>query len=343
MSFASEIRRHFGKEDESGIKKLQEDIRKIYKDINDEKKSDCISDIEKVCKDLNEIYMDEDNENMVIETIRSLSFYQNLPWFREDFKRLLSFLEEDYYLRTDAMRNVLDSGWASNESYAFSEDDRGDAFIKKLLPDIVEEFYLDLPEDVLEDELLNLKRDAFIKRFFLGRYIFDSKLLSDCKFLECRYDQATQEAIVVFPERKDLKMHFLTAHKSKGLQADYVFIINNKERGMGFPSKIQDDPLVDCLLEGKEDFPYAEERRLFYVALTRAKVKSFLVVVNGNESLFASEMEQKYVDELKKEPFTCPWCGGYLEKKTGPYGEFYGCSNYRSTGCSFKRKILKTK
>ena len=185
MSFASEIRRHFGKEDESGIKKLQEDIRKIYKDINDEKKSDCISDIEKVCKDLNEIYMDEDNENMVIETIRSLSFYQNLPWFREAFKRLLSFLEEDYYLRTDAMRNVLDSGWASNESYAFSEDDRGDAFIKKLLPDIVEEFYLDLPEDVLEDELLNLKRDAFIKRFFLGRYIYRNP---DClKILQDKY------------------------------------------------------------------------------------------------------------------------------------------------------------
>lgn len=177
--------------------------------------------------------------------------------------------------------------------------------------------------------------------FFLGRYTFDSRLLSDCKDLECRYDQATQEAIVVFPERKDLKMQFLTAHKSKGLQADYVFIINNRERGMGFPSKIQDDPLVDCLLEGKEAFPFAEERRLFYVALTRAKVKSFLVAVNGNESAFASEMEQQYADELKKEAFTCPWCGGYLEKKTGPYGEFYGCSNYQSTGCSFKRKIYK--
>ncbi len=177
--------------------------------------------------------------------------------------------------------------------------------------------------------------------FFLGRYTFDSRLLSDCKDLECRYDQATQEAKVVFPERKDLKMQFLTAHKSKGLQADYVFIINNRERGMGFPSKIQDDPLVDCLLEGKESFPFAEERRLFYVALTRAKVKSFLVAVNGNESAFASEMEQQYADELKKEAFTCPWCGGYLQKKTGPYGEFYGCSNYQSTGCSFKRKIYK--
>lgn len=183
MSLTSEIRRHFGKDDESGIKKLQEDIQKIYQDINEEKKSACTSDIEKVCEDLNEIYMDEDNENMVIETIKSLSFYQNLPWFREAFTRLLAFLEEDYYLRTDAMRNVLDSGWASNESYALSEDDKADPFIKKLLPDIVEEYYLDVPEDDLEDELLNLKRDAYIKRFFLGRYIFRNqgclKILED--------------------------------------------------------------------------------------------------------------------------------------------------------------------
>ncbi len=134
------------------------------------------------------------------------------------------------------------------------------------------------------------------------------------------------------------KIETLTAYNCR-LQADYVFIINNKERGMGFPSRIQDDPLVSCLLEGEEEFPFAEERRLFYVALTRARVKSFLVVVDGNESTFASEMEHRYADELKREAFTCPLCGGALEKKTGPFGDFFGCSNYQRTGCSFKRKI----
>ena len=131
----------------------------------------------------------------------------------------------------------------------------------------------------------------------------------------------------------------LLAKVVEGLQADYVFIINNKDRGMGFPSKIQDDPLVDRLLEGKETFPFAEERRLFYVALTRAKVKAYLVVVKGNESGFASEMEHKYGDRLKDEWFTCPRCGGRLVKRKGQYGEFYGCSNYRQTNCRFTRKI----
>ena len=177
--------------------------------------------------------------------------------------------------------------------------------------------------------------------FFIGRYTFDSKLLSDCSELDCRYDTVTQTAQVILMDRKDLKMEFLTAHKSKGLQADYVFIINNKDRGMGFPSKIQNDPLVDSLLECKEDYPFAEERRLFYVALTRAKIKSYLVVVNGNESGFASEMEKRYAVEMKREAFTCPLCGGTLEKKSGPYGEFYGCANYKYMGCTFTRKIQK--
>lgn len=171
MSLTSEIRRHFGKDDESGIKKLQEDIQKVYKDIDEENKNKCRSDIELICEDLNEVYMDEDNETMVIEAIRSLSYHQSLPWFRKMFTRLLSFLEEDYYLRTDAMRRVLDCGWASNESYAISEDHKADSFVKKILPDIVEDYYLDIPDDELEGELLDLKMQAKIKRFFLGRYV----------------------------------------------------------------------------------------------------------------------------------------------------------------------------
>lgn len=176
--------------------------------------------------------------------------------------------------------------------------------------------------------------------FFIGRYTFDSRLLSDCSQLECKYDVATQMANVVLPDRKDLKMQFLTAHKSKGLQADYVFIINNKDRGMGFPSKIQDDPLVDCLLEGKESFEFAEERRLFYVALTRAKKKAFLITDISNSSIFAIELRKRYGDKLWGEvKKLCPVCGGILVRRNGQYGAFYGCSNYRSQGCTYKLKI----
>lgn len=179
--------------------------------------------------------------------------------------------------------------------------------------------------------------------FFIGRYNFDRDLLENSEDLECRYDNAAKIMEVKYFKRPDLKMQFMTAHSSKGLQADYVFIINNKDRGMGFPSKIQDDPIIEVLLQGKESFPFAEERRLFYVAMTRAKVKAFLIVVDGNESSFASEMEEKYGEQFRRERFTCPECGGYLVKKKGPYGEFYGCSNYRTTGCKYTRKIKNVK
>ena len=175
--------------------------------------------------------------------------------------------------------------------------------------------------------------------YFIGRYSFDAKLLSDSGLFKCQYNNTSGCVDVKSHSHLDLNMVFLTAHKSKGLQADYVFIINNKESRMGFPSKIQGAPILDLLLDNCDKYPYAEERRLYYVALTRAKKKAFIVTVDGQESEFAIELKQQYGDELKKEQFECPLCGGRLVKHSGPYGDFFGCSNYRFTGCTYKRKI----
>ena len=116
-------------------------------------------------------------------------------------------------------------------------------------------------------------------------------------------------------------------------------VINNKKSRMGFPSRIQDAPILNLLLDNCDSYPYAEERRLFYVALTRAKKKVFLVTVKGQESVFARELRKRYGESLKKEQFECPLCGGHLVKRSGSFGEFFGCSNYHKNGCSYKRKI----
>lgn len=175
--------------------------------------------------------------------------------------------------------------------------------------------------------------------FFIGRYSFDAKLLDDSGLFSCQYNNPKGVIEVKSKSHPDLNMLFLTAHKSKGLQADYVFIINNKKSRMGFPSKIQDAPILNLLLDNCDQYPNAEERRLFYVALTRAKEKAFIITVDGRESEFAMELKEQYGDELKREQFECPLCGGHLIKLTGPYGEFFGCSNYHKTGCTYKRKI----
>lgn len=191
--------------------------------------------------------------------------------------------------------------------------------------------------EFMAKKLEDLPRDSSV--FFIGRYSFDAKLLSDSGLFECRYNNVSGFVEVKYRKRTDLKMNFITAHKSKGLQADYIFIINNKKSRMGFPSKIQDAAILNLLLDNCDQYPYAEERRLFYVALTRAKKKAFLVTVKNQESEFAMELKERYGEELKREQWECPLCGGRLLKKSGPYGEFYGCSNYRSLGCKYKRNI----
>ena len=106
---------------------------------------------------------------------------------------------------------------------------------------------------------------------------------------------------------------------------------------MGFTSKIQEAPILQLLVDDCDNFAFSEERRLFFVALTRDKKKAILLTLRGKESEFALNLKSRYDDDIKKEAFSCPRCGGYILKKNGPYGEFFGCSNYKNTGCTYKR------
>lgn len=84
----------------------------------------------------------------------------------------------------------------------------------------------------------------------------------------------------------------LTVHKSKGLQSDYVFIIGLNNNKNGFPNKIKDHEILRLVNNRKEYYPFDEERRLFYVALTRCKKKVYLFVPTGNESMFIKELKR---------------------------------------------------
>ena len=176
---------------------------------------------------------------------------------------------------------------------------------------------------------------------FLGRYQFDIKLLDGQRQLSYQYNAALRRTAVTFTERPDLQISFMTVHSSKGLQADYVFLLNNKAYGMGFPSQITDAPILQLLLDNCDHYPFAEERRLFYVAITRAKKKVWLVTLKGNESVFVKEIDEVHKENMCKTQYTCPLCGGRLVLRSGTYGNFYGCSNYKTNGCRYIRKINK--
>lgn len=88
------------------------------------------------------------------------------------------------------------------------------------------------------------------------------------------------------------KIPFMTVHKSKGLEFDYIILIHMTDDITGFPSKIEENPILDLVLPEKEEYPYAEERRLFYVALTRAKEKVYILSPKKNKSVFVIELEE---------------------------------------------------
>jgi DNA helicase-4 len=83
-----------------------------------------------------------------------------------------------------------------------------------------------------------------------------------------------------------LHLEFITAHKSKGLESDYAIVLDFEKAVMGFPTAIKDDPVLNMVLTAPEKYPHAEERRLCYVAMTRARYRTYLLVPRSNPSDF---------------------------------------------------------
>ena len=154
-------------------------------------------------------------------------------------------------------------------------------------------------------------------RFIIGRY----NALKPDYLRDLNYD---------FP---DLDIKYSTVHRSKGLEADFVILIGLTSGRHGFPCEIVDDPVLNLVLTKEDSFPNAEERRLFYVALTRAKKHLYLVVDDSNGSSFVSEIQKGGYDfrlfGTKVDVSICPICKtGIIIKKMGKNGEFYSCNNY---------------
>ena len=98
---------------------------------------------------------------------------------------------------------------------------------------------------------------------------------------------------------RDKKIKFYTVHKSKGLEADYVIVINCDNNILGFPNKIENNKIINKLTPSIE-IPYAEERRLFYVAITRCKESTFLMYDKYNASFFIKEIKKITKKQLHK-------------------------------------------
>ena len=132
----------------------------------------------------------------------------------------------------------------------------------------------------------------------------------------------------------NLTIKAMSVHASKGLEADYV-IVGLRGGEWGFPATKVDDPLLEMVLTQTDEYPFGEERRLFYVALTRARCKTYLVCMTGlGQSPFATELEveKEYsieVQGVNTKILTCGKCkSGIMLLRDGVNGKFYGCSNF---------------
>jgi DNA helicase-4 len=132
-------------------------------------------------------------------------------------------------------------------------------------------------------------------------------------------------------------IQFKTIHSSKGEEADYVIINLINSPSYKFPSEIMDDPLLNLVIEDNETYPFAEERRLFYVALTRAKKQIFLIDSDQEPSSFTIEVINDFDPTIKqvnsnKKIYGCKKCKNgimrYVESKEKKFKPFYSCSNF---------------
>lgn len=173
------------------------------------------------------------------------------------------------------------------------------------LLDITTKFILKNPNQV-KKQLSSIKSDSkpiiFIYNFKIVTYLkkllpkLDGPLLilgrnqNDINLLKDKEIKIKKDGTIIC---KEYEAKYLTVHKSKGLESDYVLIINMKNDILGFPSQIKEDSCLNKVTPKLNYYPYEEERRLFYVALTRCKKKVYIHYPIFKPSIFVCELKKQ--------------------------------------------------
>lgn len=190
--------------------------------------------------------------------------------------------------------------------------------------------------DVLR-EISKQNKNAHVLILGRNNKDFEDIALDNRIYIDYKESNDTKTVVKVsdFP---GMKLSYSTVHGSKGLEEDYVVLINADDSKIGFPNKMEDDELLDLVLSHKSVYEYAEERRLWYVALTRTRTYTYIIANAEAPSIFLQEIEKQCVvinedyapREIKTE-LVCPRCkSGRLILRTNESDkeQFYGCSNF---------------
>lgn len=180
--------------------------------------------------------------------------------------------------------------------------------------------------NLIQSIFLKIPKDESI--LFLGRYGYDARIITD------KISDDNKSIELNLFERK---VKFMTVHSAKGLEADNVIILNCNSGIHGFPSLIADDPILDLVLANADAYENAEERRVFYVAITRAKKHTYVLFDKRHPSVFIDD----FIPPVEEGAHLCPICkDGHIElgfkgtARNGNVYRIYDCSN-RSAKCPF--------
>lgn len=192
----------------------------------------------------------------------------------------------------------------------------------------------------------NKKEDSSI--LLLGRYNFDINKLIETNLFNKVNDK------IISKKYPLLNITFMSAHSSKGLGFDNVIIINCMNDTYGFPSKLEDDPILSKVIKVDTSISYAEERRLFYVAMTRTKNRVYFITPEEKPSEFLLEIKHDYknvkligswnnnIINNKLKNIKCPLCNYKLQFKYSNKLKLklYICTN---TNCDFITNLYNFK
>lgn len=172
----------------------------------------------------------------------------------------------------------------------------------------------------------------------LGRYNYDVRYLGYNTELH-DFDRNQERIELNIAGRR---IRFMSVHSAKGLEADNIILINCNAGINGFPSLIEDDPVLATVLSDEDQFENAEERRLFYVALTRARKHLHILYNSDKPSPFVREI----INVNHPEDYLCPVCkeGKVVKQKEGVASNGkkyinYGCSN-ANVGCDYFERVF---
>ena len=117
----------------------------------------------------------------------------------------------------------------------------------------------------------------------LGRYSFDVNIFKNSDVTL----HSTKDRVYV--DYGQHQMNFMTVHQSKGLECDYIILLNCNGGSLGFPANITDSPILKYVLSEPDAYAFSEERRVFYVGITRAKKHTWVLYDKNNPSPFVQE------------------------------------------------------